>query len=48
MLKRIKDRFTVETEMDTKNKYGYRPSEEELETGMSFDRISKLKRKYDF
>jgi|APCry1669190591_1035303.scaffolds.fasta_scaffold286236_1 hypothetical protein len=49
MLKRIKDRFSQDTnDVQKLNKYGFRPTEEELETGMSFEKISKLKRKYDF
>jgi hypothetical protein len=49
MLKRIKDRFTTEThDINKVNEYGFRPSEEEMQSGLSFSKISELKRKYDF
>ena len=49
MLKRIKDRFTTEThDIKKVNEYGFRPSEEEMQTGLSFSKINELKRRYDF
>ena len=48
MLKRIKDRFSQTKDVKILSEFGYRPSEEELETGMSFSKISALKRKYAF
>jgi len=48
MLKRIKDRFSQTKDVKKLSEFGFRPTEEELDTGMSFSEISALKRKYTF
>jgi hypothetical protein len=34
--------------VESLSKYGYRPTEEEMDSGMSFTKLSAMKRKYDF
>ena len=49
MLKRIKDRFSEDTnDVQKLSKYGYVPSNEEIETDLGWSEISKFKRDYSF
>jgi hypothetical protein len=34
--------------VDKASEFAFRPSEEELETGLSFSKLGEFKRKYDF
>jgi hypothetical protein len=49
MFKRLNDRISKDTiDINKLNKYGYVPSQEEMETELNWEDISSLKRKYDF
>jgi hypothetical protein len=50
MLKRIKERFPQDGNkgVEKLNKYGFVPTTEELDTDMTFQELSDMKRKYDF